>query len=207
QRFDTLGATGNEVIQTPHLDALARDGVLFEQSFCTTSICAVSRASLLTGQYARRHGIWDFSTSLTSEAFAQTFPALLRKHAHRPGRSQQGQLGFFDGLDGGSVRAVVSGAAPQARLPDRLRGQRGRRQRATARRIRLFRWVRRPGPLLREGQRLRNANTPDAPPRRLGAQVPRILLARSALLPTGLLQSAALPGRRRVAVSERPCAA
>lgn len=85
QRWDTLGVMGNPVIQTPHLDKLARDGVLFVNSFCTTSICAISRASLLTGQYARRHGIWDFATPLSEEAWKKTFPMLLKAHGYRIG--------------------------------------------------------------------------------------------------------------------------
>jgi arylsulfatase A-like enzyme len=78
QRWDTLGCMGNPIIQTPQLDALAAGGVLFLNNFCTTSICAVSRATFITGQYARRHGIHDFAAELTDEAFAQTYPALLR---------------------------------------------------------------------------------------------------------------------------------
>ena len=57
QRWDTLGVNGNPIIRTPNLDRLAREGVRFDNMFVTTSICATSRASFLTGQYARRHGI------------------------------------------------------------------------------------------------------------------------------------------------------
>jgi len=60
QRWDALGANGNAVIQTPHLDRLAHGGLNFRNCFVTTSICAVSRASVLSGQYARRHGVLDF---------------------------------------------------------------------------------------------------------------------------------------------------
>ncbi|MEN9813029.1 MAG: hypothetical protein RL479_1715, partial [Verrucomicrobiota bacterium] len=47
-RHDTLGAAGNPVVRTPHLDRLAREGLRFTNSFVTTSICGVSRATLLT---------------------------------------------------------------------------------------------------------------------------------------------------------------
>lgn len=83
QRFDTLGSMGNPIIQTPHLDQLAAEGVLFRNSFATTSICATSRASFLTGQYARRHGVHDFRTILSPEAFANTYPMLLRESGYR----------------------------------------------------------------------------------------------------------------------------
>lgn len=85
QRWDALGCQGNSILQTPHLDALARRGALFTNSFCTTSICATSRATILTGQHARRHGVWDFTTSLSSEAWENTFPAQLRRHGYRLG--------------------------------------------------------------------------------------------------------------------------
>jgi arylsulfatase A-like enzyme len=85
QRFDTLGCTGNKIIHTPHVDALARRGLVFDNSFVTTSICAISRASLFTGQYARRHGIHDFKTPLSSEQFALSYPGLLKKAGYRVG--------------------------------------------------------------------------------------------------------------------------
>ncbi len=85
QRWDTLGSTGNDIIHTPHLDSLAREGVLFTNCFCTTSICCTSRASILSGQYARRHGIWKFETDFTQEAFAKTFPAVIRAAGYRTG--------------------------------------------------------------------------------------------------------------------------
>lgn len=55
-RHDTLGAAGHPVVQTPNLDALAAGGVRFEHAYVTTSICGVSRASMLTGQWMSRHG-------------------------------------------------------------------------------------------------------------------------------------------------------
>lgn len=85
QRWDALGAAGNPHIQTPHLDALARDGVRFSHAYVTTPICAVSRASVFSGQYARRHGIHDFATSFADSAWAQTYPALLRQAGYWTG--------------------------------------------------------------------------------------------------------------------------
>lgn len=85
QRWDTLGAFGNPVIETPNLDRLAAEGMLFTNAFVTTSICSVSRASLLSGQYAHRHRIGDFRESFSGEAFAQTFPVLLREAGYTTG--------------------------------------------------------------------------------------------------------------------------
>lgn len=84
-RWDALGAMGNRIIQTPHLDALARRGVLFRNAHVTTAICMVSRASLLCGQYMSRHGINDFGTDFKPEVLAQTYPALLKKAGYKIG--------------------------------------------------------------------------------------------------------------------------
>src|SRR3546814_464933 len=85
QRLDALGAMGNPIIQTPHLDAMAKAGYLFRNAYVTTSICAVSRASLLSGQYMSRHQITDFSTNFTEAALANTYPMLLRRAGYHTG--------------------------------------------------------------------------------------------------------------------------
>ncbi len=80
-----LGAMGNTRIQTPNMDRLAAEGVLFTNAFVTTSICCSNRACILTGQHMRRHGIEDFHTPLSAEAFADSYPVLLRKAGYRTG--------------------------------------------------------------------------------------------------------------------------
>src|SRR6267143_471345 len=58
-RYDEFGAGGHPYMKTPHIDRIAREGALFERAFHTTSICSPNRASIMTGQYAARHGIID----------------------------------------------------------------------------------------------------------------------------------------------------
>ena len=58
-RYDEFGAGGHPYMETPHIDRLAREGALFERAFHTTPICSPNRASIMTGQYASRHGIID----------------------------------------------------------------------------------------------------------------------------------------------------
>jgi N-acetylglucosamine-6-sulfatase len=58
-RFDEFGAGGHPYMKTPHIDRIAREGAIFERAFHTTPICSPNRASILTGQYASRHGIID----------------------------------------------------------------------------------------------------------------------------------------------------
>jgi arylsulfatase A-like enzyme len=58
-RFDEFGAGGHPYMKTPHIDRIAHEGAIFERAFHTTPICSPNRASILTGQYASRHGIID----------------------------------------------------------------------------------------------------------------------------------------------------
>lgn len=64
-RWDYLSAMGHPFIQTPNIDRIANEGVLFENAFVTSSLCSPSRASYLTGQYPQKHGVqnnftpWD----------------------------------------------------------------------------------------------------------------------------------------------------
>lgn len=58
QPFDALGVNGRySFLQTPNMDRLAQEGVMFNNFFCTQSICSPSRASFLTGTYAHTHGV------------------------------------------------------------------------------------------------------------------------------------------------------
>ncbi len=57
QRFDTIRAAGYEYMDTPNLDRLVNEGVLFDQCFITAASCAPARASLFTGHYPHTTGI------------------------------------------------------------------------------------------------------------------------------------------------------
>lgn len=92
-RFDTLGVAGNPVVQTPHLDRLAADGLRFRNNYVTTSICGVSRASLLTGQWMSRHGNPAFAMFKTP--WAETYPGVLRTHGYRVGHIGKWHNGKF----------------------------------------------------------------------------------------------------------------
>ena len=102
QRFDAMGCAGNRIIQTPNIDRLAQNGVLFRKHFVTTSICCVSRASIFTGQYERRHGVGDFATPLTPAQWKRTYPALLRAAGYR--------TGFIGKFGVGDAKSIASKA-------------------------------------------------------------------------------------------------
>src|ERR1700679_266581 len=85
QRWNTLGCMGDTNILTPNIDRLAKEGVLFQNHFVTTSICCCSRASIFTGQYMRRHGITNFDKPFANAQWAKTYPALLQQNGYRTG--------------------------------------------------------------------------------------------------------------------------
>lgn len=102
-RADVLGFAGDVRARTPHLDALAASGAHFRENFVTTSICATSRASIFTGQYASRHARWDFAVGLDAEQLASSYPARLRA------------AGYYTGFLGKwGVGGRRSAAAPEA---------------------------------------------------------------------------------------------
>ena len=67
--------------KTPNIDRLAQGGVRFINSFCTNSICAPSRAVLLTGQYSHRNGVID--NAVVFDGTQTTFPKLLQKAGYQ----------------------------------------------------------------------------------------------------------------------------
>jgi len=76
QRYNSLGITGDPVTQTPNIDQLAREGVLFDQAVITSPICGPSRANIFTGQWERKNniGFCSYSKNVVSEeAFANSW--------------------------------------------------------------------------------------------------------------------------------------
>ncbi len=58
-RYDAMSFMGHPLAVTPHMDAMARNGVHLKNAFVTTSLCSPSRASILTGLYTFRHRVID----------------------------------------------------------------------------------------------------------------------------------------------------
>ena len=72
---------GARLPDTPHLDRLARDGMLFVNAFVTNSICGPSRATVLTGQYGHLNGVMTNDAPLHPTHV--TFPRLLREGGYQ----------------------------------------------------------------------------------------------------------------------------
>ncbi len=100
-RWDAMSCMGHPVVRTPAMDRLAREGVLFENAFVTTSLCSPSRASFLTGQYAHNHGVKN--NLLPWNDRNVTFLELLKKEGYTTGFigkwHMPGKLPRLRGLD------------------------------------------------------------------------------------------------------------
>ncbi len=92
QRNDVLSCAGHPIVKTPTVDRLADRGVRFTNAFVTTSICAASRASIMTGLYESKHN-YTFGKDPVKEEFAShSYPYLLKQSGYRTGFI--GKFGF-----------------------------------------------------------------------------------------------------------------
>ena len=76
-----VSAYGSVLNETPNIDRLAAEGMLFENAFVTNSICAPSRATILTGQFGHLNGVPTNRDTLHSTTL--TFPTLLREAGYQ----------------------------------------------------------------------------------------------------------------------------
>lgn len=84
-RHDQLGCAGHPIVQTPVLDGIAKRGVRFSRAFVTTSICAASRATLLTGLYERGHRYTFGRPPIAAHDCRSSYPRVLRDAGYRSG--------------------------------------------------------------------------------------------------------------------------
>jgi len=76
-----IGTYGSVVNRTPHIDAIARSGARLDNLFATNSLCAPSRASILTGTYSHVNGVTTLDTFI--DASQPTFVTALRHVGYR----------------------------------------------------------------------------------------------------------------------------
>ena len=119
--YGDLGIYGSDQIRTPHIDALARAGVLFTHAYVSHPVCSPSRAGLLTGRYQQRHG-WEFNPAGRDgdkgmSLGEETLPEMLREAGYTTGMVGKWHLGkqrpyhpmsrgfdeYFGILEGGST--------------------------------------------------------------------------------------------------------
>lgn len=76
-----VSAYGSELVHTPNIDRLADEGILFSRAFVTNSICAPSRAVLLTGTHSHING--QLTNAQTFDGTQTTYPQLLQQAGYR----------------------------------------------------------------------------------------------------------------------------
>jgi N-acetylglucosamine-6-sulfatase len=74
---NAIGAYGSKINETPHIDRIAREGAVFLNNTCCNSICAPSRAAVLTGKHSHANG--QMTNKETFDGSQPTFPKLLQE--------------------------------------------------------------------------------------------------------------------------------
>ena len=97
QRQDALSVYGNPILRTPNVDRIGNEGVRFTEFFVTSSLCAPSRATFLTGLYSHAHGVITNGSSPAS-----------RVSGASSGSSRGGKADAA-----AAIAAICSGVVPQ----------------------------------------------------------------------------------------------
>ena len=121
--WNDYGCYGNAAARTPNIDALAQNGIRFDQAFLTASSCSPSRSSIITGRYPHNNG----KASELHQAISghlPWFPEILRdagyytalsgKHhmkSSAPGRGPNARPPAFDHVDRGRTKSNTGGHA------------------------------------------------------------------------------------------------
>ncbi|MDO7135552.1 sulfatase-like hydrolase/transferase [Algibacter lectus] len=95
QRWDNMGVYGKPEFNTPNIDKLAAEGVVFDQAFYAVAICMPSRVTMLTGRYNSNHRVSFVAPddyTLSQNDFSKSYPALLKNAGYRTGFI--GKVGF-----------------------------------------------------------------------------------------------------------------
>ncbi len=112
QRADSLSCySADTPIKTPGIDRLAERGVRFTEAFVTSPICAVSRATLLTGRYARNARVHEFNVPIPPDIWEKSYPALLAKAGYFVG--QLGKYGVGIGRDEREIFGLFDASVDQ----------------------------------------------------------------------------------------------
>ncbi|MDF7824847.1 sulfatase-like hydrolase/transferase [Pontiellaceae bacterium B12227] len=81
-------------VMSPHVDRLARQGTIFSQAYCNAPACAPSRASMHTGQYPFRNGVYGFEQNhQAADPCKKTIPQVMRSAGYTT--AQFGKHGYY----------------------------------------------------------------------------------------------------------------
>lgn len=117
QRFDALSAAGNTVLETPNIDRLADEGVLFQNAYTPVPVCGPARTSVLTGQSMDNTGIYRNQNVYDPENYrgGASFDMLLSDAGYKTGyygkwHSPQQLAARYDNSDEYPVTATSGNA-------------------------------------------------------------------------------------------------
>jgi len=79
--YQAISAYNSDLIETPNIDRIADQGIVFNQAFVTNSICAPSRAVILTGKFSHLNGVPGNGQVFDGDQ--QTFPKILRQNGYQ----------------------------------------------------------------------------------------------------------------------------
>jgi arylsulfatase A-like enzyme len=130
QRHDYMSCAGHPFLKTPNMDRIAKDGYRYTNMFVTNSLCAPSRATLMTGQYSHANGVRDNMGSKLNPN-APWMPDELRKlgyevafcgKSHVPGHFRDKTWDYYFGFQGQGnyLKPVVAESGPDGKIgPDK----------------------------------------------------------------------------------------
>lgn len=106
--WSDFGCYGNPAVKTPHIDAIAEKGMIFQNAFLTTSSCSPSRISIITGRYPHNTGAAELHSPIPNNQIP--FPSLLKKEGFYTVQAGKAHFGpnaenafdqFYEGADSG----------------------------------------------------------------------------------------------------------
>ncbi|WP_269714818.1 sulfatase family protein [Caulobacter sp. NIBR2454] len=125
---DDIGAYGSRTVRTPHIDALAREGLRFDNAFAATSSCSPSRATILTGRMNHNTGMYGLEheeSHFSTFDDVQSLPVRLKTAGYRTARvgkfhvAPQAVFAFDEVLSQGQANQTVSLARSPAQMVEK----------------------------------------------------------------------------------------
>ena len=89
--WNDIGCYGNEVVKTPNIDQLAKEGIQFTNAYLTASSCSPSRCSIISGKYPHSNGAAELHTPLPEQEIP--FPFLLKENGYYTAQAGKWHLG------------------------------------------------------------------------------------------------------------------
>lgn len=113
--YQAVSAYDGSLNQTPHIDRLAEEGMLFERCYVTNSICGPQRASIQTGKYSHKNGFLRNGNKF--DGTQQTFPKLMQKAGYQTAVIGKWHLGEHMAPQGYDYSEVLIGQGPYYNPP------------------------------------------------------------------------------------------